>query len=439
MAFEREMFEYEFLHKERRLNVEFGAEYTEGDEVRAFKAKVPVALKYTGFYAGASGNTFMLGWNHAMIVEEVEGTHLVREIYASGDSSTTADVSVFDLRGAERRQLEGPEIVKVDGEDWRKYDVSELNLAIGKLVTFGITSCSFACLWTDDRKLFLVSHVAFAPPIPLFTMFKNYEAAISKESAVPRHEEAVLVMRKPHLNLFASLNITQEELDKYTADGLPDANDYDVTAKYLLRGPYKCRDKGVYAPFKTHPYVTLSFGPGGVECGGALGFNNDPTLPVEMPPFHASIGSVLHDFNALASAKTILEKEKELLDDTYGFVRLHNAMLTHVLLADQADKDTFVPWHSKYTSAAVDRLMKETTTRPLLGDPILADPFIRGRERAIFLLAELTGRPNNPLFKLAFDAVMEAWRMEQMSFRFLIHLIHTNRVGLTGLLPVVEA
>lgn len=438
MPFDREMFEYEFLYKEPAMGVAVEATFTERPAIATFKARVEgVALKYTAFYPGAAGNIFMLGWDHAMLIERVEGTHFVREIYASGDSATTSDVSVFDLRGEARQKLEHPTIVKVKGKDWRKYDVSELNLAIEKLVTFSITSCSFACLWPDDRKLFLVSHVAFAPPIPLFTMFKNYEAAISLESAVPRHEEAVLVTRKPHLNLFASLNTTDDELNKYTADGLADANDYDVTAKYLLRGPYKCHGLGNDAPYKTHPYVTLNFGAEGVYYGGALGFNNDPTMPVEMPPFHSTIGSALRPFNAMASAKAILEKEKELLDDQYGFMRLHFAMLTQVLAADMADVDSWVPYHSKYKSEAVNRLIQETTAQPLADDPILQDPFIQGRERAIFLLAELTTRPNEPRFKLAFDAVMTAWRKEQMSFSFLIHLIHAQRDELEGLVPVV--
>ena len=73
MPFDREMFEYEFLYKEPAMGVAVEATFTERPAITIFKARVEgVALKYTAFYPGAAGNIFMLGWDHAMLIERVE-------------------------------------------------------------------------------------------------------------------------------------------------------------------------------------------------------------------------------------------------------------------------------------------------------------------------------------------------------------------------------
>ncbi len=423
--FTRTIFEYEDLRPDGAMEVVRGAPYGESATIRYFKASVGVggnmALKYTGYYKQTGGNkhTFMLGWDHALLIERDlhSNIHYVRAIYAHGRSEDNREVRAYHLpmRGASNRLL-NPTIAAIPKRDhscgghkvgdceWRVFDLSGLNVRIEKLVTFGITSCSFACLWTHDKRFLVVSHVAFAPAIPLFWMLRTAAPDAS---------------RRP-VRLLASLNTTTDEIDKFTVGKLlPYANEFHVDAKFLLRGPYKCRRAGILAPFKTHPYVSMFFAQSGnVYYGGAIGFNNEPDLEIEMPPFHSTIGNAMAAYGNCNNARAILKEADLLLGGEYGFVGLHNKMVNWIEWAETQRK-----WNglSAYKSKTVDQLLRQISKQR-----INVPERLRGHERAIFILAELTTRPKDPRFRMAFEAVIDAWRAEQLGFVFPVDLLHSR-------------
>lgn len=429
-TFKRTIYEYEDLSSAGSLVVTKGAPFAEGEAKKTFKQGVLVhggqnALKYSAFYNSPKhgGHVLMLGWDHAAVLAKRRDGWYLDAILAHGAAEDNADVCVFHVTGGPGSGVKIPatsvdtipQVMHSCGShkrgdcEWRHHPLKSRNIKIARLVTFSITSCSFACVWPTTGSHVVVSHVAFSPTIPLFWMLQRYTD----------------VDPKTRLRMLASLNTTVDELDKFTSAILPYAGDYDVDARYLLRGPYKCRDAGLYAPFKTHPYVTLELHPvRGPLFGGALGFNNDPDMPVEMPPFHSTIGNALASFNACANARAILAAAKDLLEGTYGFTNLHVGMINQIIAEELkisvADsRKAFYQSSGAYKSATVDNLMKQLS-KP--GAPI--PDIVNGRERAIFLLAELTKNPKDPKYAVAFRAVMEAWKQEQMAFSFPIDLFH---------------
>lgn len=429
--FKRALYEYDELKTTGGVKVSYGATFDEAEAKKRFKKVVQsggdIALKYSAFYVDpkvAGGHVFMLGWDHAMIVEKRLDGHYAVAILASGQSDANADVCVYDARGARGEKLEASAIDEMPPAGltgkptrWRRYDLRDMNLKVSRLVTFSITSCSFACLWPEDASMLFVSHMAFAAPIPLFWLLRKN------------------VAKTPHqrVRMLGSLNQTADELGKFSVENLRDADHYQVDANFLLRGPYKCRDLGTFAPFKTHPYVTLSFDRGEITYGGVLGFNNDPDMPVEMPPFHSTIGNALHSFTNCADPAKILAEEAKLLEGTYGFTSLHRLMLDLIARADAVEKDNdkkkrFYQSNEQYQSEVVTRLEKLTVSKKVVIPEVL-----RGKVRAVFLLAELTTNPKNKKFKLAFDAVMAAWRAEQMAFSMPLCVFH--HPGVPELVP----
>lgn len=425
--FKRVLFEYEDLRNGGDLEVWRGARFTEGEAKRIFKSAVQLdgsetALKYSAFYKSRKrrASVFMLGWDHAMLIEKRGGKHYVKSIYAHGDSDQNPDVCVFQvtsIKSARKLKYKSIEHIpdgshscghhKKQGCAWRRYDLGD-GVEIERLVTFSITSCSFACAWPVDNSHIVVSHIAFSPAIPLFWILRH---------RVPNPTFHTIRM-------LASLNNTTDELDKFTAAKLPYANLFRVDAKYLLRGPYKCRNDGVFAPFKTHPYVTLEFDGSTIKYGGALGYNNDPNMPIEMPPFHSTIGNALQAFKGAKDAKAILEAEHDLLSGRYGFTSLHHGMLARIESADNevakvdAKAMFFMP-SKRYKSQVVDALLSQIGTRN-----IVVPVTVKGRERAVFMLAELSDNSKNPAYVLAFKAVMLAWDVEQLGYSMPIDLFH---------------
>jgi hypothetical protein len=179
--------------------------------------------------------------------------------------------------------------------------------------------------------------------------------------------------------------------------------------------------------------VTLSFAGADITYAGDLGFNNDPTLPIELPPFHSVLGTAMPVFKNCADAKAILDYANDFVTGRYGFASLHNTMLALIKFLDQKAEveDSMKPFYesnTRYQSATVDTLLKQIVSKK-----IVVPQTLKGRERAVFLMAELTKNPKEPKYKMAFDAVMHAWQMEQLGFSMPLRMFHRTDSGADGI------
>jgi hypothetical protein len=429
-SFTTQYFEFDQLEKSKKLDIERGVPYAESETIHFFKDRVVVptgkggvtrpTLAYTAYGALKGKNIFVLGWNHALLIERSrsDGAYYVHGILAYGESASNYEARVYELplNGGlrERTDCSVQELPASTGykkaSKWRLFDLSAEKVRIDKLVTFGITSCSFACLFPKDSNFLVVSHIAFAPPIPVFWLMELMGHA-------PKGAKT--------LNLLASLNVTTQELAKYTRAVLPRASKYDVDAKFFLRGPYQCRDMGDNAPYRTHPYVTLRLDKlQPVQVEGALGYNNEPGQELELPPLHSCMGEAASEFRLLKDAKRILELEALLVNGALGFQQLH--LKTLLYLADAELKDRQRYRFNQYKSAQVDGLMAQVSK-----DPSIVPDVLRGHERAVFLLAELVASSaKDSKFKLAFGPVLQAWQEAQLGFSFQMDAIHSGQVAL---------
>ncbi|MHC5109560.1 MAG: hypothetical protein ACYTHJ_06740 [Planctomycetota bacterium] len=468
------------------IGITRNAAYSQAREIDTFTERVKyegggsLTKKYSAFYPTANPEglddpstlpappscVFMLGWDHAMSVRAADNGFYADAIFAHKPSDANYEAAVFDLikKDASLEQakvtIDSVESIAIDRHrcvhhdhgrklcKWRMYDLSARNIKVDKVLTFGVTSCSFTCIWPDNQEFFVISHIASAPAVPVFWIADEHAPAVARErsGSVPRRVESV-ISRTKKLNMIASLNTTESEQPKFTAEGLPHAEETDVEARVLLRGPERFTvGHGDDAPYLVHPYLYLLFNHASMDVtyAGALGFNNlmdqseaareryagRPNLLYQEKPALHILGSAYHRIRDLTkpaaaidkpTAQAALDAVAEWYRGDFGFTDLHRMTIqlidAHDLMKGQ-----------KYSSPKFDRLMKLKCAIP--------DEFLpqggRGRPmvRAAFRYAEIAAVNDfrvDPEAETA-EILIDVWLKHQIEFAFPIEAFHVQDI-----------
>ncbi len=405
--------EFQRLEAVAGLSTSAGFEYQHGQayEYGAVRAELKrhwpeQHLRYSAYLELDGTRFFVLGWDHGAMLKKVGASYVLHRVYAHGQGNN-ADAKVYRVQDAvqtieptdARTIPAGMHACRGHRDEpcsWRRYDLAADQLAVDKVLTWGVTSCSVAALWNEGLETVVMSHMAFRPPIPV--------SWIACEEAVGGGP----------FQIVSSCNGSEEELEKFQLAGNhPGA----CSAMALVsRGPLNRRDLQHDAPFMTHPYVVLDLSDAAnVLYEGVLGYNNDPELPREMPPFHACLSETYRVFQS-ENAPAILQAAGRLLAGYYGNPELYRNMIQKLHFHDLWYIDNHEPsrkekWlgNEPYSSIRLSRLLRMGAEAPA--------GFLRGKERAVFLLAELVagGTPENQTFQ---DQVIAAWDEFQLRFAF---------------------
>lgn len=403
------IFEFEKLAKNatKGIDLEQGTPFAYVDLITTFKSCIKSkgsqqALKYSAYMKtkGALGYTFMLGWDHALIIKKIGLAWCVTQIISGSFSSGNKDTWAYEIdhTGTGKHIVSKPPVESKHNNKWATYDFSKSPKQIVRLITFSITSCSFACLFDEDADFLIISHMAFSPPIPLAWLAYDKLGVRTSPS-------------KP-LCLLASVNSTPGELTKFTTlPKFPLADRLHINSILVTRGPVGLKVQENEVPFMTHPYTTLDFTPKTIYFGGALGSNNDNTRGFrELPPFHSIFSKHYPTLMASNDAKAIIEAVSELMQGKYGFRELHQLVIKKIVSAHRRNV--------KFSTSQYKTLVGQTKGGMFSKAkvPIVA----KSKENilAIFLLAVLSFKPDAKECKWIRDAVLAAWDEFQLGFRF---------------------
>ncbi len=399
------MFEFEKLKHTpaKGIGLDSGAVFAYTDLINVFKTCVPgKALKYSAFKeTGDNGeHTFMLGWDHAIVIEKTfpcwSVTKIISGSYAPGNDETL----VYGINARNiGAKVTNPAQTRKHNHNWAVYDFSDSPKKIEKLITFSITSCSFACLFEEDAEFLIVSHMAFAPPIPV--------AWIAHEFLGVRDTP------KP-LNLLASVNSTRGELSKFTTTAkFPLANTLNIDSYLVTRGPLGLQSPPLSlgeneVPFMTHPYTTLDFTEKTIYFGGALGSNNDNTRRFrELPPFHSILSKHYPTFMASNESSHIINALSELMQGKHGYRELHQRVIKKIKEAHQ-NNQRFSTARYKALKGQIEGRNPRVRIAPASKPDILA----------AFLLAVLSSNPDSRDYQWIRTATLAAWDEIQLGFQF---------------------
>ncbi len=382
--------------------------YVDSDEGWA-----PLALKYSACFADGGdggGHTFMIGWDHAMVLLKGHDGWYAHAIYSGNYSEGNRDTHAFFVSEdrAESLHLNPPAVKMVlpgKVHTWRKFDLSSRNLKVSKLVTFSLTSCSFACLFDEDAEMVIVSHMSTAA-IPVAWL-----AATE------------LGIRGRALKMLVSLHGDPDERDKYTKlRRFPCAGDNDISATLCSRGPVTLELKrGGDTPSLTHPYIGLDFTGGTLTCFSALGYNNDPTMKArEMPPFHAIWSERSGKLMQTKDTAFVFETFEMLVRGDFGFGYLHLLLLSKIAEADRAyAKEKGSPFKSTVLTALLSQAQssKGYLARKM-GKGLEPPKGLEWAERAMCLVVDLALHATNPKYEWLLDALFDAWSEFQTAYVF---------------------
>ena len=424
------MWEFELLKNDllKGIKVTRGAKFEATPVIKKFKEAVQprgtqLALKYSGFFedpAHPGEYVFMLGWDHAMIMKKGADGWYADAIYSHSYSEGNPDTWVYDVpKVGKATPLPRPQEIsvmagkhacgshKLVGCPWKKFKVFQRELAVRELITFSVTSCSFACLWDEDVNYLIVSHMAFSPLIPVAWLAVNE-----------------IGLRNKKMNLLASINSTPTEITKITSlPKFPYAGDLLISPTLIARGKLglQFNSESEY-PFMTHPYLGLDLSQKTtIYFRGALGYNNDPTLPPdpisheptkEFPPFHSVLANTYQLFTQGTDAKALIAAGDKLVCGAYGYADLHNEVLNQIGMEDLLyTQEKGAP----YQSTRLDNLLSQVSGG-MFSKPYPVPDKLKGRVRALFLMAELASNPNNVKFAFIKKGVFDAWDKIQLGF-----------------------
>ncbi|WP_224367485.1 RCC1-like domain-containing protein [Hyalangium versicolor] len=198
--------------------------------------------------------TCVLGWNHAIVLTKAGDHYVPGLVFCFGNNSgQKAYGAAPDLPLLERVDVDG-----LGGKHtWTLRTAPPLPLE--RLVTYGVSSCSFSVMYAEDLSLIGVSHLSGEPPIPLDGIFKLV------------HDDEV----EPTKHFFASVLPQENEFQKFTRDRSLQGKEIE-TAVLLTRGMIPKEGSGAHLnPQMGHTEIGLAFTPEGPFCDGILGLEAD--------------------------------------------------------------------------------------------------------------------------------------------------------------------
>lgn len=137
-------------------------------------------LNYSVVDYSKKSDAMILGWNHAALIEYRTrgqggpGYYLSRiynfapnpyHVYYVAPNGSLVSRWLDPSNGSVTKRHAG--------KDWYVINMDEEKGGapfIKKLVTFGVSSCSFSVLWPDDFRFLAVSHLSGKPPVPLVSI-----------------------------------------------------------------------------------------------------------------------------------------------------------------------------------------------------------------------------------------------------------------------------
>src|SRR6185312_1084848 len=138
--------------------------------------------------------TMVLGWNHAALIQRTGGVYRPVKVYRWKDEGFTfgsiADLPMLVDDGAD---------VVWGGQRWR--GATPPVVALERLITYGVSSCSFSVLSsTPDAEYIAVSHLSGEPMIPVADMMPEGVAGTwLLASVLPQERELAKFENNPRL------------------------------------------------------------------------------------------------------------------------------------------------------------------------------------------------------------------------------------------------
>lgn len=371
-----------------------------------------LALTYSAFLSVDGKNIFNVGWNHALVLKKRNNLYYADSVYVHGTADSPEKkvytveedlIYTFDQVDAINKSIkQGKHKCKEHKTadcSWKKFKVSDriAGEKIDRIITWGVTSCSVACLWNTNAETIIISHMNAGPPIPV--------AWMAVEEGIQGGTFKVIVSSHPG----------NSELAKLKSDNLPHS-DVLASAIVLPRGPLKLSSLNDNSAFLTHPYAGIDLtqlSTKGAIFEGVVGYNNDPTLPVEMPPFHTVLSGAYDEFKS-NDAERIVTTIDKLLKGDYG-----NGLLFNHLIASIDSVDALAG--RRYRSALLTNLLGRVKPKTDLIQTL------KNKERSVCILVELINNPKTPNTQIFQDAVLKAWNAYQLKFSIALSDYETLR------------
>jgi hypothetical protein len=389
------------------------------------------ALQYSAFYAESMEDRgpckFMLGWDHALILVKRKGSWLAHSVYSAKYRPVTATAEAMVYRVTRARAPEalsnGVKMVipgkgAEEGRTWYAFDLSKDEIPVSYVVTLGLTSCSFACLFNDD--CIVLSHMS-SKAIPVAWLAS---AVLGLDASTP-------------LKLLASHHGDPTEFAKYTTtDGMPLADTLSIDSILCSRGvKHMPEDLGTFTPSLSHPYMGLNLTSADqVSCFSVLGYNNDPALHIEQPPLHIVWPLFFQKLKTTTDTQLVIDILSDCLAGNYGFDELYTAMFAEIVREESLFKQKA---KKEFSSSLVGRFeadLKPTTAWSLRGASTvppkakLPDP-MRGWAHVCFVMIDTVQHLDvrTGAYGAFTAALLRAWNQYQKGFNF--DLARFDRIG----------
>ncbi|WPB73831.1 hypothetical protein KYC5002_32935 [Archangium violaceum] len=196
-------------------------------------------------------HTCVLGWDHAILLKKTVAGYVPEMLVCYGDNTGKGAYGVAP--GFE--PLTRLDAVDIGGKRWTRRTPPP-NLKLERLVTYGVSSCSFAVMFTKDLSYIAVSHMSGGPPIPVREVLKFAVGETKKY-------------------LLASVFPQEDELQKFTQ--APSLTQGDIEESVLfLRGMEPEQGSGdLIYPQLPHAELGLVFTQASPVLDGILGLEKD--------------------------------------------------------------------------------------------------------------------------------------------------------------------
>lgn len=381
------------------------------------------ALQYSAFFSVATDDDgpceMMLGWDHAMILVRREAGWFAHSVYSAkyNPVSCTDEAKVWGVahRGPREALTNGTRMIipgpRGEGErTWYQFDLSGDDIQVEHVVTLGLTSCSFACLFND--RYIVISHMS------------------SKTIPVAWLASTVLgLTAETPLKLLVSHHGDPTEFDKYTTvQGMPLADTLSIDSILCSRGvKHLPPDLGTFTPSLSHPYMGLNLtAPDDVSCFCVLGYNNDPALHIEKPPLHIVWPLFFQTLAQTKDAQLVIDILGDCHQGKYGFDELYREMFAELV----AEHSLYKIEHGRdFTSPLIQQFLRDlkptsswslfsgTTVVP--AKAVLPDP-LNGWALIVFLMVDVVQHlnGNDAQYARFTAALLRAWNNYQKGFNF---------------------
>lgn len=154
----------------------------------------------------------VLGWDHAVLLKKVGLHYVLEKVYVHGPvgSGHKAFGKLSDLQALPSAD---PALLHLPNRTCRNHSRGEScpwsayqppNHKVDRIVTYGVSSCSFSVLYTADLKWIAISHMSGAPPIPVgFIMTSAVAAPGTMHLIASILPQSLELMKFDGANLFA--------------------------------------------------------------------------------------------------------------------------------------------------------------------------------------------------------------------------------------------